>query len=250
MFVHRINPIFLSLGPLQIRYYGLIYAAGLLLCYWWFRKRALAERLFTEEQADRFFLWLAVAVVLGARLFEILFYQPAWYFSHPAEIIMVWHGGLSFHGGLIGAAAVAFFFSRRHKISLLRLADIIIVPASLALGFGRLANFINGELYGKVTSVPWGVIFPVAGEAVRHPTQLYEAAKNFFLFFFLHHQEKKQRKTGEVFSFFLIGYGALRFFIEFLKEPEAMIGPLAVGQAFSLLMVVVGVVLLVKARKR
>jgi phosphatidylglycerol:prolipoprotein diacylglycerol transferase len=246
MFIHHIDPVLLSLGPLEIRYYGLIYALGFVFAYLALRKAAKHKKLsLSEEDIDSLVVWLIIGVVLGARIFEILFYQSGYYFSHPSEIIAVWKGGLSFHGGLVGAAVTAYLFAKKKKLSFLRLADILVIPAALALVFGRIANFINAEVIGKPTSLPWAVQFP-QDHLYRHPSQLYEALKNFLIFFIL--LKTKEHKEGYLLGLFLFLYGILRFLIEFVKEPEAMIGPLTMGQILGIPMIIVGVYLLYKKK--
>ncbi len=243
MWVHHLTPVFLTLGPLEIRYYGILYALGFLFTYFFVKRFNAQKKLLRPEHLDSFFFWLVIGVVGGARVFEVLFYHPDYYVFNPLEILAIWHGGLSFHGGLAGAILVTFFFCRRHQYSFFRIADILVIPGAFALFLGRIGNFINGELYGKLTTLPWGVQFPGA-DGFRHPTQLYEALKNLALFGFLWSFSKKNLKEGLLFAYFLIGYSTLRFFIEFLKEPETMFGLLTMGQALSLVTLVLGLLLL------
>ena len=246
MFVHHLDPVFLHLGPFSIRYYGIAYAAGFLFAYF-FLHRAMKNHSLALSPAllDSLLLRLIIGVVAGARLGHILFYQPSYYFHHPLAIFFIWQGGLSFHGGLIGGVAALLLFCARTNISFLSLADVLVLPASLALGFGRIANFINGELYGIPTTLPWGVQFPGTSE-FRHPTQLYEALKNFMIFFSLLALRKKSLPEGTLFAWFLILYGTLRFFIEFLKDLPSVLGPFTMGQILSLLMIPFGILLLRK----
>lgn len=248
MFVHSLDPVAFTIFGLDVRYYGIVYAFGLALSYWWLLRQVRRHQTMSVEQADSLFLWIVVGVLLGARFFEVAVYRPTWYAAHPSEILQVWHGGLSFHGGLVGAVLAAWIFSRKQGVSLLKIADVLVVPASLALGFGRLANFVNGELYGRITTMPWGVLFPQGGDVLRHPSQLYEAAKNFVLFGVLHRQERKTHRDGEIFALFLIMYGVLRFIVEFFREPEVMVWIFTMGQVLSSVMVLVGIFLYRRVR--
>ena len=246
MFIHSIDPVLFSLGPISIRYYGIIYALGFMFAYIALRKAVQHKKLHLSEQdIDNLIIWLIAGVVIGARIFEILFYQPVYYFSHPSEIIAIWHGGLSFHGGLVGAAIVSYLFSKKKKISFLNLADILIIPTALALAFGRIANFINAEVIGKPSNLPWSVQFP-QDSLYRHPSQLYEAIKNLIIFFIL--LKTKQHKEGYLLGLFLFLYGSIRFIIEFVKEPEGMIGPLTMGQVLSMPMIILGIYLINKKK--
>ncbi len=241
MFVHNIDPVIFSIGPVSIRYYGLIYALGFILAYIFLKNASKRKELaIKEDDADTLIIYLMIGVVLGARLFEILFYNPSYYFSNPTEIIALWHGGLSFHGGLFGGFAATLIFCRKRRIELLPIADLIALPAVLALAFGRIANFINGELYGTPSNLPWAVKFPGTDE-FRHPSQLYEALKNFVIFFVLLIVRKPTLKKGYTFGLFLLMYGVIRFFIEFVKEPEMMIGALTMGQILSIPTVIIGI---------
>ncbi len=246
MFIHNIDPVLVSFGPMSIRYYGVIYALGFLLAYMAVRRAIKNKELpLSIDDLDTYMLWLIVAVVIGARVAEVIFYNPLYYFAHPLEIPALWHGGLSFHGGLVGALLITFFVAKKKRISFLHLADILSLPAALALAFGRIANFINGELYGTPTNLPWAVKFPGAPE-FRHPSQLYEAAKNLLIFFVLRAVKKPHRQQGIIFGLFLTLYGIIRFAIEFVKEPEAMLGPLTMGQVLSIPMIIGGIWLLAK----
>ncbi len=231
MFYHNINPILLSIGPLEIRYYGLIFL----------KKYTPAKKLFKQkDHPETLLLYLIIFVIIFARLFEVIFYNPSHYISNPIEIFKLWKGGLSFHGGITGAAIAVWVFSKKYNYKFLKIADILSIPAALALALGRIANFINAELYGRLTSVPWAVKFPNI-EGFRHPSQLYESAKNFFIFFILLIYNKKEHKPGRTFALFLILYSILRFTIEFLREPELYLGPFTMGQALSIPLFIIGI---------
>ena len=241
MFVHHIDPILVAVGPFSVRYYGIIYALGFILAYLFLRQAGKKKEIpIQEADIDALMLYLMIGIVLGARLFEIIFYNPSYYFHNPGEMLAIWHGGLSFHGGLAGAYLGALLFCKKKKVSLLLIADALAIPAALALAFGRIANFINGELYGIPTNLPWGVKFPGAPE-FRHPSQLYEALKNAVIFFILLKVKKPTLKQGCLFGMFLVLYGAMRFLIEFVREPEIMVGPLTMGQMLSIPTIIIGI---------
>ncbi|MEK6903698.1 MAG: prolipoprotein diacylglyceryl transferase [Nanoarchaeota archaeon] len=249
-FMHNINPVLVSLGPLEIRYYGLFYAFGFLITYLFLRHAVKQKKIpLCLEELDTFLIYLMMGTVIGARLFEVIFYNPAYYLAHPLKIIAVWEGGLSFHGGLLGIFLAVFLFSKKKNISWLALADLIVIPAALALALGRLGNFMNGELYGRVTSVPWGMQFPGV-EGFRHPSQFYESAKNIFIAGILLWQSKKGKQEGYLFGLFLFLYGILRFLVEFVREPQVFVGPLTMGQALSVPVMILGIYLIKKKGTR
>ena len=232
MLVHPdIDPIAFSIGPLAVRWYGLMYLAGFAIG-WWLGLRRIRQGAapLTRQQLDDLLFLIVLGVILGGRLGYVLFYKPGYYASHPLEIFAIWQGGMSFHGGLLGVMLAMLFAARRSKLDWLRLMDFIapLVPPGIAAG--RLGNFINGELPGRVTDVPWGMLFPGAGDAPRHPSQLYQfALEGVTLFFLLWWFSSKPRPRGQVSAMFLLGYGALRFIAEFAREPDAFIGYLALG---------------------
>ncbi|MBW3004951.1 prolipoprotein diacylglyceryl transferase [Candidatus Woesearchaeota archaeon] len=250
MWTHNLNPVLFSLGPLEIRWYGLMYVLSFIVIYLYARAAVKHKKLnITLKDLDDLMIWLVAALIIGARLGEILFYNPSYYVANPSEIIAIWHGGLSFHGGLIGVLIAGYAFSRKHKINFLQLCDIFVVPLTLAQVFGRMGNFINGELYGRITTVSWGVKFPSA-EGFRHPSQLYEAAYDLVIFGFLFFQRNLKRKPGYLLGWFLVLYSIFRFFTEFVREPEIMIGPLTMGQCLNIPMFIAGVYLLYRIRKK
>lgn len=247
MFYHAIDPVLVSIGPLEIRYYGLAYAIGFLLMYWYLQRKKDQLKL-TKKDVENYMVLLAVGVILVARLFYIVVYNFQFYKENPLEMFMLWHGGLSFHGGLLGGFLATYWFCRRKKLSLLKLADVILIPLSFALFLGRIANFLNGELYGRITSVPWAVKFPNV-DGFRHPSQLYEAAKNLVIGFSLLAIQKKNLRDGMLFALFLILYGVMRFAIEFLREPEIVLVGLTMGQILSMLTTLVGIIIILRLRK-
>lgn len=243
MLTHNLNPIFLSIGPLEIRYYGLVYFLGFLLTWLFLKKSKMGKSLFKkEEHTDDFILYSLISSILTARLFYIIFYNLNSYLSNPLEILKFWHGGMSIHGGILGGILGIYLFSKKYNYSFLKLTDIITLPLSLGLVFGRIANFINAELYGRITSVSWAVKFPNA-EGYRHPSQLYESLKNLIIFLVLFSKAKKTFKTGELTSIFLILYSILRFFVEFVREPEHYFLGLTMGQFLSIPTFIIGIIL-------
>lgn len=246
------DPIALQLGPLAIRWYGLAYVAALI--GGWLLMRRLLSRSpasIPADAADDFLTWATLGVILGGRLGYVLFYKPAYYLSEPLEIVQVWHGGMSFHGGLAGVIIAAALFTRRRQIPLLAFGDVLAVVAPLGLMFGRLANFINGELYGRTTDVPWGMVFPNAGPLPRHPSQLYEAGLEGLLLFAvlagLWMVRRVRMRPGVLTGLFIGGYGLARFTVEAFREPDAFLGVLqtglTMGQTLSLPMVLGGLAL-------
>ena len=250
MFINNLNPVLFSLGPVTIRWYGVLYLLGVLIVYWYVRREIVSGRLpTTVKRFDDVFFWMVVAMVLGARLFEVLVYNPAYYFSNPLKIVAVWEGGLSFHGGFIGVILVLVWWCRKDKLSFWQFADALIVPTALAQCCGRLGNFFNSELVGMPFNGPWAVIYSKVDEVPRHPVQLYEMLYNLVIFFVLYALRKKT-KHGQLFAAFLVLYGAFRFVIEYLKVPEVVWGFLTIGQWLSVVMVVSGVGLWVWLRKQ
>src|SRR3989338_3032862 len=218
MFVHNINPTILHLGPLEIRWYGVMYVLAFLAVYY-FAKSAIKQGKLklTEKQLDDLLGLLVISMIVGARLFYAIFYNPTHFLDKPWEILYVWQGGLSFHGGFIAMLLAAWWFCKKHSLRLLQLADIFCVPLALGNAFGRIGNFINGELYGIPTSLPWGIVFPGTFEP-RHPTQFYEAAYNIIIFAVLYFLSKKNLKEGTLLGIFIMIYSIFRFSVEFTKD--------------------------------
>lgn len=217
-FTHNISPVLLSIGPLELRFYGLVYFAGYVSIYLLLHFQIKTGKLAVHRDTlEPLVLLMIFSMLLGARLFEVLLYDPGYYFSEPARILRIWEGGLSFHGALAGITAACAVYARWQKISLFALTDKLVIPVFLFLFLGRFANFVNGELYGAVTTLPWGVKFPDAA-GLRHPTQIYESLKNLILAAGANWLRTRSPQTGTLSAFFLIGYGSLRFLIEFLKN--------------------------------
>ena len=256
MLVHpQIDPIAFSIGPLAVRWYGLMYLVGFAAA-WWLGTRRIAKGLapITRAQFDDLIFFAVLGVIVGGRLGYVLFYKPGDYAVHPLEIFAVWQGGMSFHGGLLGVILAMGWVAWRRSVDFLRLMDFIAPLCPLGIAAGRMGNFINGELYGRVTDVPWGMVFRGAGDAPRHPSQLYQfALEGLALFFLLWWFSSKPRARGEVSALFLIGYGAFRFIAEFGREPDSFLGLLALGlsmgQWLSLPMILAGIVLFAWARR-
>lgn len=236
MLVHpNIDPVAFSIGPLAVRWYGLMYLAGF-AAGWWLGvsriKRGAAP--VSRIQFDDLLFLAVLGVILGGRLGYVLFYKPGYYASHPLEIFALWQGGMSFHGGLLGVMLAMTFAARRHRVDWLRLMDFVAPLCPLGLAAGRMGNFINGELWGRVTDLPWGMVFRGAGDVPRHPSQLYQfALEGLALFALLWWFSSKPRPRGQVSAVFLIGYGAFRFLAEFAREPDAFLGTLAFGMTMG-----------------
>ena len=232
MLIHpQIDPIAFSIGPLAVRWYGLMYLAGFAAGWWLGQRRIKAGRApITRQQFDDLIFLAVLGVIVGGRLGYVLFYKPGYYAAHPLEIFAVWQGGMSFHGGLLGVMLAMWIAARRSRVHFLSLMDFVAPLCPLGIAAGRLGNFINGELYGRVTDLPWGMVFRGAGDAPRHPSQLYQAAlEGIALFVLLWWFSSRPRPRGQVSALFLVGYGAFRFIAEFGREPDAFLGFLALG---------------------
>jgi phosphatidylglycerol:prolipoprotein diacylglycerol transferase len=250
----EIDPVFLRIGPLAFRWYGLMYAVSFVAGIFLIRYMAVKKKLgLTKEQASDLILYAALGVILGGRLGYILFYNPSFYFANPVKIVAVWEGGMSFHGGLIGVLLAGYLFCRSRGLPFLAVADIAVVAAPVGLGLGRVGNFINGELFGRPTDVPWCMIFPAGGDLCRHPSQLYEAFLEgvvlFLILFFLSRSEAIPR--GVPFWSLFLFYGLFRFVVEFFRQPDPqlglILGPFSMGQALSFPMFVIGLVMVVRS---
>jgi phosphatidylglycerol:prolipoprotein diacylglycerol transferase len=255
----QFDPVAIHLGPLAIHWYGLMYLAGFIAFLYLgkYRARTFPERGFTPQMVDDLLTWGVFGVILGGRLGQILFYEPDYYFSHPAEIIAVWHGGMSFHGGFLGVLVAVALFAKRCGLTFFQATDFIAPLVPLGLMAGRIGNFINGELWGRPAdpSLPWSMVFPQVDMLPRHPSQLYEAGlEGLALFLLLWFFTKRNRPIGSVSGLFLIGYGLARFVCEYFREPDTGIFGhsyvVSMGQWLSLPMIVIGVWLLVRAYRR
>ncbi|MBE0623535.1 MAG: prolipoprotein diacylglyceryl transferase [Burkholderiales bacterium] len=258
MLIHpQIDPVAIAIGPLAVRWYGLMYLAGFGAAFLLARsriKRGMSGDI-SYAVFDDLFFFSVLGVVLGGRLGYVLFYKPAYYFSHPLEILAVWQGGMSFHGGFLGVLLAMLYVARKQRIGWLAITDFIAPLVPPALAAGRIGNFINGELWGRVTDLPWGMVFRGAGPLPRHPSQLYQfALEGVLLFFVLWLYSSRPRPRGAVSAVFLIGYGVLRFGVEFFREPDDFLGLLAfnlsMGQWLSLPMIMIGIAMLAWATRK
>ncbi len=259
MIFPSVDPIAFSLGPLVIRWYALAYVAGFVLgrfeCMRLARTNPAGP---SPELYDAFLTWAVVGVLLGGRLAYILFYNLPNYAAHPIEALEIWHGGMSFHGGMAGVILAALLFTRRHKISFFGFTDLLACVTPIGLGLGRLANFVNGELYGRVTSLPWGIIFPRGGPLPRHPSQIYESVAEglilLLLMAVLVRTPAMRARTGLLSGLFLVLYGLFRFALEFFREPDAQLGFLfagaTMGQVLCVPMMIAGGVIVAWAGRK
>jgi phosphatidylglycerol:prolipoprotein diacylglycerol transferase len=268
----NIDPVALQIGPLAIKWYGLAYMAGLLLGWLYIRRLVRETRLwpnetppFSLERVDDLLLYMTCGVVVGGRLGFIVFYEPLHYLHHPAEIPQLWRGGMAFHGALVGCGLASWLFAWRNRVSPWTTMDLCAAAVPIGLFFGRLANFINGELFGRPTSVPWGMVFPAAAlqhpsiePTPRHPIQLYEAFLEGFVLLlilrWLAHRWLAFQTPGVVTGVFLIGYGLARSSCELFREPDPVhmftAGPFTPGIVYSLPMILLGLYFIRAARPR
>jgi len=253
-----IDPVAIALGPVAIRWYALAYIAGIILGWW--QMLRLADRSphgITRKDVDDFVMWAIIGIIVGGRLGYVLFYRPGYYIENPLEAIALWKGGMSFHGGLIGTILALVLFARRRGRNVLAFGDLVSAVVPIGLFFGRIANFVNGELYGRVSDVPWAVIFPDGGPLPRHPSQIYEALLEGVVLFavlaILIRRGGALKRPGMVSGIFLIGYGIARFGVEFLRQPDQHLGFLfagaTMGQILSLPLILAGVLVLFFARR-
>ena len=261
MFFHNINPELLQIGPFQIRYYGLFYALGFIIAYFLIYYLAKRKELsITKNDVADFLVYVIVGVVLGARFVYVVVYNPIFYLQNPFEIIAVWHGGLSFHGGLLGAITSAYIFCRRKKIAFYDLADIVVVPVALALALGRIGNFMNAELYGRITNVDWCIDYSKnkfienLPSGCRHPSQIYASIKNLAIFAVLWFIKDKKLPKGFMFWSFITLYGLFRTFIEFFRAPDEQIGFIfnyfSMGQLLSIPMFLIGLYMIYRIKTK
>lgn len=247
----NIDPVALHLGPLKVHWYGLMYLVGFAAAWWLGIRRAKRPNSgWNADQVSDLIFYGALGVVLGGRIGYTLFYSLGKFISDPLMIFRVWEGGMSFHGGFLGVILAMAFFARKHKMAYLELTDFIAPLTPIGLGAVRFGNFINGELWGKVTDVPWAMVFPTGGPLPRHPSQLYEFfLEGVVLFVILWFYTARPRPRMGAAGVFTFGYGCFRFFIEFFRQPDAHIGYLAfgwftMGQLLSVPMILLGLILL------
>ncbi len=251
----KIDPVLIHLGPLKVRWYGLMYVLGFgaafLLVRHQLRKFKLRE---IEAHFDNLNFVLLLSLILGGRLGYVLFYNLPYYLHHPAEIVATWEGGMSFHGALIGLLLGGLLYCRRHDLDFWRVADLYVVAGPVGLGLGRIGNFINGELYGRESTVPWAMIFPGGGPLPRHPSQLYESfLEGVVLFSILWWAKDRARGSGAMLALFLVCYGVLRCIGELFREPDPQLGflfgPLTMGQLLSGVMILSGLMIFAFRRR-
>lgn len=258
-----LDPILVSIDlgifRLDIRWYALAYIAGLLLGWRYVRRYAsFPEARLSVVQVDDFLVWATLAVVLGGRLGYALFYQASYFAAHPTEILLVWQGGMSFHGGLLGVVIALVIFARKHDLSLLRLSDAIATAVPIGLFFGRIANFINGELIGRPSEVSWAMVFPSSGPLPRHPSQLYEATLEglvlFVVLFIASRRSGIRGRPGALTGIFCVGYAIARALVEMFREPDAhlgfIVGATTMGQLLSIPLLGLGLYLVWQAKRQ
>jgi phosphatidylglycerol:prolipoprotein diacylglycerol transferase len=255
-----LSPIALDLGFFQLRWYSLAYIAGILAGWWYLLKLLQAPGApMARRHADDLVTWVTLGIILGGRLAYVLFYDPARFLANPADIVKLWEGGMSFHGGVVGVSVAIILMARHNKLDWLRIHDYIACVVPIGLGLGRLANFVNGELWGRPTEAPWGIVFPGAPDQLpRHPSQLYEFALEgvglFLLLWFLFYKTGARKKPGMLVGTFLLGYGLARFIVEFFREPDIQLGTLSwgltMGQTLCLPMIAGGLYLVGSANAR
>jgi phosphatidylglycerol:prolipoprotein diacylglycerol transferase len=259
-----LNPVALKLGPLSIRWYGLAYITGLLLG-WRYTVWLARQKRFNPpgsrpapEDLDDFLFWAMAGVLLGGRLGIVIFYKPSEYLADPISILRIWEGGMSFHGGMLGVITALILFALKRRIPFFRLSDLVAAATPIGLFFGRIANFINGELWGRPSDVPWAMVFPGAGPEPRHPSQLYEAASEGLILFAIlavaAQRAAIRRRDGLLSGMFLIGYAIARSICELFREPDSylgfIVGGISMGQILSFPMLVTGIGICAYALRR
>ncbi len=252
----EIQPYLLKLGPLQIRWYGVMYIIGFGLSYLLVRKQIKNNRIaMSKEETENLYLYLMIGLIAGGRIGYVIFYNLFYYLNNLPEIFAIWRGGMSFHGGLIGSIVAGILFCRQRGKDFFALVDIIIVTVPLGLGLGRIGNFINAELYGRVTTMPWGMVFPGGGELPRHPSQIYEfLLEGLLLFIILWFTKEKVKVKGGMLALFLVLYGLFRSIVEFFREPDVQIGFImgfvTMGQILSFSMILTGLLVFIVMRRK
>ncbi len=252
----NIDPILFQIGPLAVRWYGLMYLFGFMFALWLANKRADKPNSgWTRDQVSDLLFTGFLGVVIGGRIGYVLFYNFGYFLDNPLYLFEVWTGGMSFHGGLLGVISAMLWYGYKNNRSFFTIADFVAPLVPFGLGAGRLGNFMNGELWGRVTDVPWAMVFPTGGPFPRHPSQLYEfALEGVVLFFILNWFIRKPRPLGAVSGLFLFGYGSFRFLVEYVRQPDAQLGLfgdwISMGQILSLPMVIGGLLMMLWAFKR
>ncbi len=254
MYIHNLEPVVFTLGPLVIRWYSLAYIFGIIFAFKYvlFLEQKYQLKLTDKKRLEDLTFTIILGIILGGRIGYTLFYNFAYYSVNPIEIFFIWQGGMSFHGGLIGFTLAVLFYAKKHQQDFLRYMDVLACSVPLGLFLGRIANFINGELYGRVTDVAWAVIFPLADNLPRHPSQLYEAllegVLTFIILYYAFAQKAWRDKPGSCAGLFLMCYALSRIFVEFFREPDEQIGfifsIISMGQLLSLPMLMLGIYLI------
>ena len=259
MYIHNLNPVIFDFGILSLRWYSLAYLIGIIFG-WWYGKKIILQinkkdnKNFNSNIFDDYITYVVISIIVGGRIGYVLFYNLSYFISNPLEIFFIWNGGMSFHGGLLGIIIATILFSEKYNFNKLILLDIVSCVAPVGIFFGRLANFINGELYGKPTDLPWAVIFPKVDSLTRHPSQVYEALlEGVLLFLILNFTfKKKSYKKGKCAALFLIFYSLLRVFSEFFREPDLQIGYIlnyiSMGSLLSIFMLSIGIFMYFKIK--
>lgn len=258
MLVPNFDPVIFNIGPLAIRWYSLAYILGVIFTLILLKRFNNNEKIMSQKAIDDWLIWAIIGIVAGGRLGYVLFYNLDFYLKNPLQIMAVWNGGMSFHGGLIGSIISMFFFCKKYKINFLKLTDILAICAPIGIFFGRIANFINLELYGRVTNSKFGMIFPGAGDLPRHPSQLYEALLegilSFIILFYLAKSTKLLKNYGFLSGLFLCLYSSARIFVEQFREPDSHIGLIfnyiSMGQILSLPILIIGIITIYISLKR
>ena len=252
----QINPVIVEFGPLAIRWYGVMYLVGFVASYFLVQYQVMKKKLpVRTADIEDLYVHLILGLLIGARIGYVIFYDLGEYLHNPLEIAALWHGGMSFHGGLIGALLGGLVLSRKKKLDFWVMSDLVIVTAPIGLGLGRIGNFINGELYGRITDVPWGMVFPAGGPFPRHPSQIYEMLlEGVALFIIVWMLKEKPLNAGVVTAVFVMIYGFFRFIVEFYREPDPQLGfifgPLTMGQILSAITICVGAMLFLYKNRR
>ena len=257
MIVHNFDPVFIDLGVFQIRWYSIAYIVGIILG-WIYAIKIIKEMtrrhnltMINRTIFDDLIIYLVIGIVVGGRLGYVILYNFQYYIANPVDALMIWKGGMSFHGGLIGTCLAIWLFCRKKSFAVYTIADLAAQAVPIGLGFGRIGNFINGELFGRATDMDWCIVFPRGGNVCRHPSQLYEAGlEGITLFLLLWIVGRRNTPPGTVFWGFIAGYGFFRSFVELFREPDAhlgyLLGPLTMGQLLSIPMFLFGVLMIVK----
>ncbi len=259
----RIDPVAFAIGPFSVRWYALAYVTGLVFAWWHVRQvvagRPAGKRIVEPKDVDDLLFWATFGVVLGGRIGYVLFYKPGYYIHHLDEVFSLWKGGMSFHGGLIGVILAMTWIARSRKRNLLSVYDLGALATPIGLFLGRMANFVNGELWGRPSDVPWAMVFPADPlQVTRHPSQLYQGLLEglclFALLWYMRKRHDSLSRPGEIGGFFCLGYGVARIIGEFFREPDAhlgyLLGPITMGMVLSLPLVIIGAFFIWRARKR